>query len=79
MLWDGINSRFRSFELSERDINPDIFKHVRQLTKERVDPCQAFGEQLVHTVLDGFFIPHVIDQHHVPQLPNTLNAAFALF
>jgi hypothetical protein len=24
---------------------------------------------LVHTVLDGFFIPHVIHGHHVPQLP----------
>ena len=69
LLWDGINGRFRSLELSERDMNPDVFQHVRKLTKERVDPCQAFGEQLVHTVLDGFFIPHVIHGHHVPQLP----------
>jgi hypothetical protein len=52
LLWDGINSRLRSLELSERDINPDVFKHVRQLTKERADPCQAFREQLVHIVLD---------------------------
>jgi hypothetical protein len=79
LLWDGINGRFRSFEVAECDINPDIFQDIRQLTKERMDPCQAFGEQSVHTVFNGFFIAHVIHEHHVPQLPNTLDAAFALF
>jgi len=60
LLGDSINGRFCSFELSERDINPDVFQHVRKLTKEGVEPCQAFGEELVYTVLDRFFILDII-------------------
>ena len=41
-------------------------------------PCQAFGEQFVHAVLDGVFIAHIVDEHRVAQLPNTLDTAFAL-
>jgi len=44
LLWNGINGRFCAFELSERDINPDVFEHIGELTKERVDPCQAFAD-----------------------------------
>jgi len=71
--------RFRSLELSERDIIQTSSKLVRKLTKERVDPCQAFGKQLVHTVLDGFSLYRMLYTHTRPAAAQYANTAFALF
>ena len=76
----SINGGFGAFNLPESYVNPYILKHIRQLAKQSIDPCQAFREQIVHSVFDRpFMSPHVVYKDSVTQLANALDPSFALF
>jgi len=62
----------------QRDGDPDVFEGVRQLAEHVADRSQPVGEELMHTVLNGATVAHVVDVNLIAALADTLDPAFAL-
>src|SRR5262245_44924092 len=63
---------------SERDLDPQVFEDVGDLSEQVVDLLESGGEQMVGPVLDRVLVPHVVDVDRIVDLPDALDAPLAL-
>src|SRR5687768_12842036 len=58
---DGVDDQLRLLLVSEGHAYPNVLKRVGQLTEEIADRFEAIRQELMHAVLDGIAVSHVVD------------------
>ncbi len=70
---------FCPLDFTQRDVDPDVLQHVRNLAEERLNSLQACGQRVVDVIFNRTEITHVVNVNGVAQLADSLDSPLALF